>query len=201
MTVNTYWPRGFCRNDCLRPAICYGSEYWNIPANKRCTNVSLVNKLIKWLLPFPGTEENIHPVWQNFFSQKQRAVSEPTPRVRSASLLYKGQSCQPPPAGRFVSLYPSALQREGSHGLLSVDVNKWAWLPSNLTYTQGNLNSMIFMCLTKLISMRRLSQPFKDSLPIGHGLPTGEEKGGFRLKQGYTDLIYLFPDFFSCASL
>ena len=49
--------------------------------------------------------------------------------------------------------------------------------------------------------MRRLSQPFKDSLPIGHGLPTGEEKGDFRLKQGYTDLIYLFPDFFSCASL
>ena len=50
---------------------------------------------------------------------------------------------------------------------------------------------MIFMCLTKLISMRRLSQPFKDSLPKGRGLPTGEEKGGFRLKQGYTDLIYL----------
>lgn len=56
------------------------------------------------------------------------------------------------------------------------------------------------MCLTKLIATLHLSQPFKDSLLIGRGLPTGEEKGGFRLKQGYTDLIYLFPDFFSCAS-
>ena len=44
------------------------------------------------------------------------------------------------------------------------------------------------------------AQPFKDSLPMGNGLPTVEEKGGFRLKQGYTDLIYLSPDFFSCAS-
>ena len=55
------------------------------------------------------------------------------------------------------------------------------------------------MCLTKLISTWHLSQPFKDSLLMGHGLPVIEEKC-FRLKQGYTDLIYLFPDFFSCAS-
>ena len=49
-SVTHYWPGDFCRN-CLWLAICYVSEYWNISGqwcsgNKRCINMSLVNKLV-----------------------------------------------------------------------------------------------------------------------------------------------------------
>lgn len=88
-------------------------------------------------------------------SVRGKATSELSPRVPASqqALSIEASRVSLHQPGGLCHSTLLLLQRESSHGLLSVDVNKWAWLPSNLIYTWGNLSFIIFMCLTKLISM------------------------------------------------